>query len=200
MNLPRAAAPRLSELVRHFPVVVVAGARQVGKTTLVRSLFGDTWPMVTLDPSLDVSGARADPDLLLASHPDRLVVDEVQYAPELVAAIKRSVDRDRRPGRFILTGSQQWSVLRDLAESLAGRAVFLDLHGFTLQEAAGLGDRGSWLASWLAAPEAATLGRLSRPPAPSPGMPAAPTPSARPTPTSASLRAWSSHPRARSAR
>ncbi len=162
MNLPRAAAPRLLELVRHFPVVVVAGARQVGKTTLVRSLFGEEWPMVTLDPTLDVSGARADPDLLLASHPDRLIVDEVQYAPELVAAIKRSVDRDRRPGRFVLTGSQQWSVLRNMAESLAGRAVFFDLHGFTLQEAAGLGARRSWLASWLAAPEAATLGRFVR--------------------------------------
>lgn len=143
-------------------MVVVAGARQVGKTTLVRSLLGDRWPIVTLDPTVDVAGARADPDLLIANNPDRLVVDEVQYAPELVAAIKRSVDEDRRPGRFVLTGSQQWSVLRSLAESLAGRAVFLDLSGFTLQERAGLGDAPGWLAAWVHAPEPATLQAFSR--------------------------------------
>ena len=162
MSLPRSAAARLLRLIEHFPVVVVAGARQVGKSTLISELLGETWPVVTLDPTLDVGGARADPDLLLASHPERLVIDEVQYAPELVAAIKRAVDRDRRPGRFVLTGSQQWNVLRSLAESLAGRAVFLDLAGFTFAEAVGQGASPGWLGAWLARPDAAVLLAWSR--------------------------------------
>ncbi|MEA1921289.1 MAG: AAA family ATPase, partial [Pseudomonadota bacterium] len=58
----------------------------------------------------------------------------MQYAPELVSAIKRRVDQNRAPGRFILTGSQQWGVLNSISESLAGRAVFLDLEGFNLNE------------------------------------------------------------------
>ena len=160
--LPRSATPRLLRLIEHFPVVVVAGARQVGKTTLLHALFGATWPIVTLDPAEDIGQARADPDLFLASHPGPLIVDEIQYAPELVAAIKRSVDRDRRPGRFLLTGSQQWSVMRALAESLAGRAVFLDLSGFTLQERAGAGTATPWLHAWLASPSEGTLRELTR--------------------------------------
>jgi predicted AAA+ superfamily ATPase len=159
---PRLASHRFRRLIEHFPVVVVAGARQVGKTTLIRSLLAKPWTILTMDPTLDVAGARRDPDLLLANHRGPLAIDEVQYAPELVAAIKRSVDADRRPGRFVLTGSQQWSVLRSLAESLAGRSAFLDLSGFTLQERAGAGDRASWLAEWLknpAGPTALGFGR-----------------------------------------
>ena len=104
-----------------------------------------------------MEGARADPDLFLDNRPAPLVVDEVQYAPDLVAAIKRRVDRDRTPGGYVLTGSQQWGVLRSLAESLAGRAVFLDLEGFTFAEAAGRGEseRG-WLADWLTDPGSLT--------------------------------------------
>jgi predicted AAA+ superfamily ATPase len=78
------------------------------------------------------------------------VLDEIQYAPEVVAALKRQVDRDRRPGRYVLTGSQQWGVLRKVAESLAGRAVFLDLDGFALAELVPGG--GPWLPAWLADP------------------------------------------------
>ncbi|MCA9488694.1 MAG: ATP-binding protein [Myxococcales bacterium] len=142
---------RLQRLIAHFPVVVVTGARQVGKSTLLRHALPG-WDTVVLDPVVDVAGARADPDLFLANRPPPLVVDEVQYAPELAAAIKRRVDRDRRPGTYVLTGSQQWSVLRGLAESLAGRAVFLDLEGFSLAERAGGVDGEPWLARWLADP------------------------------------------------
>ncbi len=160
--LPRQAAARLLRLIEHFPVVVVCGARQVGKTTLLRSRLGPPWAMVTLDPAIDVAGARGDPDLLLANRPGPLCVDEAQYAPELLAAIKRSVDRDRRPGRFVLTGSQQWNVLRALGDSLAGRAVFLDLAGFTLKERAGEGAGPGWLSAWLQQPTPDTLRSFRR--------------------------------------
>ena len=136
-------------LMAHFPVVVVTGARQVGKSTLLAHHLQGVAQFVVFDPVVDVENARRDPELFLENHPPPLVLDEVQYAPELLPALKRRVDRDRRPGRYVLTGSQQWGVLRNVAESLAGRAVFLDLDGFTLAEAAGVGDRPHWLHHWL---------------------------------------------------
>ncbi|HEX9012771.1 MAG TPA: ATP-binding protein [Anaerolineaceae bacterium] len=147
----RFLSSRLIRLTEHFPVTVVSGARQVGKTTLLRHLFpGHDY--VVLDASLDLEGARRDPDLFLLNHPPPLIVDEIQYAPELVAAIKRRVGRNTgMAGQFILTGSQQWQVLKTLSESLAGRAAFLDLYGFSLAELAAV--ESSWLSAWLDAPE-----------------------------------------------
>jgi hypothetical protein len=101
------------------------------------------------DPVVDVENARRDPELFLDNHRTPLILDEIQYAPELVAAIKRRVDRNRIPGQYLLTGSQQWGVLRSLAESLAGRVVFLDLGGFCLAEIAGVMPSRPWLAAWL---------------------------------------------------
>lgn len=148
----RALGARLRKLIRRFPIVVVSGARQVGKTTLVRHVLGD-WEVVTLDPAIDIANARSEPDLFLSNFPPPLVLDEIQYAPELVAALKRKVDADRSPGQYVLTGSQQWQVLRSARESLAGRAVFLDLEGFSLHELGGSADTRSWLTDYLDNPE-----------------------------------------------
>lgn len=147
----RLLSTRLLRLTEHFPVTVVSGARQVGKTTLLRHLF-PRHDYVVFDASLDREGARRDPDLFLLNHPPPVILDEIQYAPELVSAIKRSADRSSSAnGHFILTGSQQWQVLKTLSESLAGRAAFLDLQGFSLQE---LSDADScWLPRWLDTPE-----------------------------------------------
>jgi predicted AAA+ superfamily ATPase len=150
---------RLEALVQQFPVVVVTGARQVGKTTLLHHVFGSTADMVVFDPALDIGNARQDPDLFLDNHPTPLILDEIQYVPELVAALKRRVDRNRQPGQYLLTGSQQWQVMSRLAESLAGRAVFLDLEGFCLGEMAKAGVSSAWLPAWLEDPE----GFLDRP-------------------------------------
>jgi predicted AAA+ superfamily ATPase len=149
----RVLADKLHRMLGQFPVVVVAGARQVGKSTLTRHELGD-WETVVFDPAADVGGARQDPELFLDNHPPPLVLDEIQFAPELVPAIKRRVDRERRPRRYVLTGSQQWSVLKSASESLAGRAVFLDLEGFSLSEIAGAAGPGSWLERYLRDPEA----------------------------------------------
>lgn len=145
----RLQTDRLLHLARAFPVVVVSGARQVGKTTLLRHTFPDH-DYVVFDASLDLENARREPDLFLLNHPPPVILDEVQYAPEVVAAVKRRVDRTpERTGQYLLTGSQQWQVLRTLAESLAGRVAFLDLFGFSLQE---ISDEPSgWLPRWLEA-------------------------------------------------
>lgn len=149
----RLLTSRLKRLVQTFPVVVVSGARQVGKSTILNHAFPVNTDCVVLDPVIDVENARQDPDLFLDNHPrSPLLLDEIQYAPELVAAIKRRVDRDRQPGQFVLTGSQQWEVMKSLAESLAGRAVFIEMNGFSLAEMTGQLDGVGWLASWLEDP------------------------------------------------
>jgi len=140
-------------MVGAFPVVVVSGARQVGKTTLVRHLFPE-FDYVQFDPTIDLEGARREPDLFLQNHRAPLILDEIQYAPEVVSAIKRRLDpMSLAPGHYLITGSQQWQVMKSLSESLAGRAVFLDLEGFSLQEIAGKADRPGWLEAWIDAPE-----------------------------------------------
>ncbi len=168
MYLPRTLTPRLERLVETFPVVVVTGARQVGKSTLLHHTVGRRAETVVFDPVADVEGAREDPDLFLENRSPPLILDEIQYAPEIVAAIKRRVDRDRSPGQYVLSGSQQWGVMRALSESLAGRAVFLDMEGFSLAEAAGQGLRRPWIAAWLEDPEGFIKGHPSRLPAPFP--------------------------------
>lgn len=149
----RILADRLVRLLDHFPIVVISGARQVGKSTLLAHELAD-WDRVVFDPAIDVGNARADPDLFLDNHPAPLILDEIQYAPELVAALKRRVDRTRASGQFVLTGSQQWSVLQSASESLAGRAVFLDLEGFSLREIAEHTGATAWLERYLTDPHA----------------------------------------------
>lgn len=148
----RLLTAHLESMARAFPAVIVAGARQVGKTTLLRHTFPD-YDYVVFDPTSDIENARREPDLFLRNHPPPLILDEIQYAPELVSAIKRQIDNNgAAPGQYLLTGSQQWQVLGSIVESLAGRAVFLDLRGFSLHEIDG-GTTLPWLARWLAAPD-----------------------------------------------
>jgi len=125
--VPRWLQPRVARALTVMPVVVIAGARQTGKSTLVRQL-DPSRRYLTLDDLDVLEQARRDPDSLLADPP--LTLDEVQRAPELLLAIKRRVDRERRAGDFLLTGSAQFDLLRDVADSLAGRAVYLDLNPF----------------------------------------------------------------------
>ena len=150
---PRILTQPLERMIERFSVVVVSGARQVGKSTLLQHALPD-WDMVVFDPAMDVGNARQDPDLFLDNHPPPVVLDEIQFAPELVAAIKRRVDRVRKPGRYVLTGTQQWSVLKSANESLAGRAVFLDLEGFSLAEIAETANADHWLKRYHDDPDA----------------------------------------------
>ena len=85
----RFLSSKLEQYLRHFPVVVLTGARQVGKTTLLSHLLGKSHRMVVFDPVIDVENARQDPELFLSNNPGPLVLDEIQYAPELVPVIKR---------------------------------------------------------------------------------------------------------------
>ncbi len=148
--LKRSLERRLIELFEQFPVVVVSGARQVGKSTLLDHLFGDRMPRIVLDPVRDIEGARSDPDLFLTNRKPPIILDEIQYAPELTSAIKRRLEGDRSPSQYLLSGSQQWQVLKNLQESLAGRVAFLDLDGFSLSEINQCTPKADgWLGRWL---------------------------------------------------
>lgn len=134
MYLERSAEARISELARFFPVVVVSGARQTGKTTLLRHCFPD-YHYVSLDLPSTAELAERNPDAFLRQHPAPLVVDEVQYAPALFRHLKRVVDDDRHaPGRFILTGSRHFSLMKGVTESLAGRVGLVELETLSIDE------------------------------------------------------------------
>ena len=123
---PRRIAPRIAEAMGDTPMVLLAGPRQSGKTTLVRQVAENGMRYLTLDDELTLLSARQDPAGMIHSL-DRAVIDEIQRAPELLLAIKKSVDEDRRPGRFLLTGSANLMTLPTVADSLAGRLETLSL-------------------------------------------------------------------------
>ncbi|MBF0289645.1 MAG: ATP-binding protein [SAR324 cluster bacterium] len=129
----RSIEHKLSELFRYYPIVAVLGARQVGKTTLVENLFTEARTVV-FDPVIDVGGARQDPDFFLQNANVPAFFDEIQYAPELLSSIKRWVDREKKNGLFVLSGSQNLAVLKDISESLAGRVAIQHLWPMSRKE------------------------------------------------------------------
>jgi hypothetical protein len=142
--LPRLAAPLVETALATFPVVAVTGARQAGKSTLVRRIGGASERAYrTLDDLEVLERSRREPDALVRSAA-RLTLDEVQRSPDLLLAIKRAVDEDRAPGRYLLTGSANLLLMRRIAESLAGRAVYITLWPLTRREQLGRGEAGAW--------------------------------------------------------
>lgn len=143
-NVARLAIQAVAPVLRVMPVMVVTGARQTGKTTLTRDLMRDpARRFYTLD-DLDVfDQAMSAPDDLLRRAP-RMTLDEVQRVPSLMLALKRQVDHERTPGQFVLTGSANLLMLRDVADSLAGRAVYVTLWPLTRREQLGFGTAGIW--------------------------------------------------------
>ena len=149
--LPRLVLPSLAQRLQVMPAVIVTGARQTGKSTLAYELTPGDRRYLSLD-DLDVQDlARRDPDALLEG--DRhITLDEVQREPDLLNAVKRSIDRRREPGRFLLTGSANLLLMRQVTESLAGRASYLTLWPMTRREQLGQAACGLW-DSLLTAPE-----------------------------------------------
>ena len=147
---PRLIEMRIAEALADTPVVLVAGPRQAGKTTLVRLMAIEGMRYLTLDDELTLLSAKNDPVGMIRSL-DCAVIDEIQRAPQLLLAIKKSVDEDRRPGRFLLTGSANLMVLPVVADSLAGRMEMLTLLPLSQSELHGSS------ANWI---DAAFAGRL----------------------------------------
>lgn len=134
--IPRHLQGLVKDSLAYFPVVLITGARQVGKSTLAHALIGKPWPAtyLTLDDRSTLDTALSDPDGLLRANAAPLVLDEVQRAPDLLRAIKLVVDRDRKPGRYLLTGSANLMTLRTVSETLAGRVAIHRLLPFSWAE------------------------------------------------------------------
>ncbi len=142
--VPRYLSERLSWASKSSPVVVITGARQTGKSTLVQHLDEKgTRSYDTLDDIDTLELAGSNPDALV-NREGRMTFDEVQRSPSLLLAVKRAVDKQRTAGRFILTGSANLLLMKRVSESLAGRAVYFSLLPFTRREVLGLGSVGIW--------------------------------------------------------
>ena len=135
--------PSLEDRLRVMPAVVVTGARQTGKSTLAQELTPGSRRFFTLDDLDVLDAARRDPEALVGgSQP--VTIDEVQREPDLLHAVKLAIDRQRQPGQFLLTGSANLLLMRQVSESLAGRASYLTLWPMTRREQQGLGRGGLW--------------------------------------------------------
>lgn len=135
---PRTMAGEITAISREFPCLLLTGARQVEKSTLLRGLMPTGMIYITLDDYRLADQAKKDPIGFLEGYSIPLCIDEVQYAPELMRAIKIRIDAE--PGRkrmYWLTGSQRFHLMQGVSESLAGRIGILDLYTFSQSEAIG---------------------------------------------------------------
>jgi predicted AAA+ superfamily ATPase len=135
--LDRTLASTIRNVSKTFPVLLLTGPRQAGKTALLAECDHGKRNYMTLDDLAQRQLARTDPALFFQKHKAPLLIDEVQYAPQLFSAIKMIVDKEKRNGQFWLIGSQKFHLMRGIAESLAGRVAILDLLGFSEREKAG---------------------------------------------------------------
>lgn len=127
----------LKEAAGQFRVLVLTGMRQTGKSTLLRHLFQKTHRYVSLDNPRDLKLAQDDPELFFDEYKEPLIIDEIQCAPELLPYIKIRIDASGKRGRFILTGSQQFTMIHNLRETLAGRVAIFQLLPMAITEAKG---------------------------------------------------------------
>jgi predicted AAA+ superfamily ATPase len=142
----RRIAPIIRQIATALPVVVVTGARQVGKSTMLRNEFAD-YDYVTLDDYALLEQARLDPQSLWVGR-DKIIIDEAQKCPQIFHAIKLAVDASDRRKQFIISGSANLYLMEKVTESLAGRAIYVDLLPMTFGEAAGIADPGNFQALW----------------------------------------------------
>lgn len=133
-HITRTLESFIGAAAKQFPVLLLTGARQVGKTTFLKHLINDDMTYVTLDDPLILSLAKDDPALFFQRFTTPMLIDEIQYAPELLPYIKMQVDSNRRPGLFWLTGSQPFHLMKGVSETLAGRVGIVQLLGFSRRE------------------------------------------------------------------
>ncbi len=130
----REATEVIKKISDTFRVLLVTGPRQTGKTTLLKSLKPENMGYVTLDDKILRKQAQDDPKLFLEEHPAPLFIDEAQYAPDLFSYIKINVDNSKAKGQYWITGSQQFNLMKNASESLAGRVGIVNLNSFTYSE------------------------------------------------------------------
>ncbi|MDI3537408.1 MAG: uncharacterized protein PWR12_1000 [Eubacteriaceae bacterium] len=138
MYIQRAAEKAVKQIIETFPVVLVTGPRQVGKSTMLNHLAEDGRKIVTLDDPDVRYLAKTDPALFLQRYKAPVLIDEIQYAPELLPYIKMEVDKEKQNGAYWLTGSQAFHLMKNVSESLAGRVGIISLLGLSNSEVTGV--------------------------------------------------------------
>jgi uncharacterized protein len=137
---PRSIYALLTQALREYPVVVVTGSRQAGKSTLLKTALAG-WPMVSLE-DLDLREfAQRDARAFLERYPPPLIIDEAQHVPGLFSYIQTAVDNSGEMGQYVLSGSQQFSLMAGVTQSLAGRASLIELYPLRLEELVATGDK-----------------------------------------------------------
>ncbi len=133
--IPRTLTQTIRRAMTTFPAVLITGARQTGKTTLLRTEFSDTHRYVSLERPDVRARALADPVAFLAEAAGTpLMLDEIRYAPELLHYIKDQIDEDRAPGRYLMTGSQNFALMQGVSQTLSGRVAVLTLDPLSTDE------------------------------------------------------------------
>jgi predicted AAA+ superfamily ATPase len=134
MELERTIQPIIEKIGKGFPVLLLTGMRQIGKSWVMEHLAGKTRRYVTLDDIKSRMLAKSDPQRFIDENPPPVIIDEAQYAPELFTYIKIYADKKKKDGLFLLTGSQKYSLMKGIKESLAGRVAILNMLGFSYKE------------------------------------------------------------------
>lgn len=127
----------VTRLVNQFPAVLVTGARQVGKSTLLKHI-GRDYQYITFDDPMLLEQAKQESRLFFLNHSGKLILDEVQYAPEIFSLLKLEIDKKQQNGLFLLSGSQAFELMQNVSETLAGRIAILKLQGLSLREILGV--------------------------------------------------------------
>ncbi|HDM10337.1 MAG: ATP-binding protein [Deltaproteobacteria bacterium] len=135
--IPRTLEATIKRAMKTFPAVLVTGPRQAGKTTLLRERFARSHSFVSLENPDVRSRILDDPAGFLKYSPPPLILDEIQYVPQLLHYIKSSIDEDRKPGQWLLSGSQNFALMEGISQSLSGRVAVLNLLPFSLRESQG---------------------------------------------------------------
>jgi len=141
MWINRHSEKLLKRMVDQFPAVLVTGARQAGKTSILRHLYPQI-SYLSLDLPANAEAANTAPEQLLNQYPEPVIIDEIQYAPSLLRHLKSRIDENRSPGRYLLTGSQVFPLMQGVSESLAGRCAILNLHTLARAELLDAGHLG----------------------------------------------------------
>lgn len=141
--IPRTLSLRIEKLRSQYPVLAITGPRQSGKTTLARKHFPNHSYLSLENPDLRRE-AEKDPRGFLADWGTNLILDEIQRVPQLFSYLQEKADLEGHPSRYVLTGSQQFLLMENISQSLAGRILILDLYPFTLEELAGIPERTTW--------------------------------------------------------
>lgn len=156
MYIERSIEKTIREMLGQFKVVLVTGARQVGKTTVLRKCLDDSFSYVTLENPLEYANAEKDSVLFFETHSLPLIIDEVQRVPSLFQTVKFVVDRSSERGSIVLTGSQTYQLMKGVSESLAGRIGILEMSGLSVRELIGNAqDTGPYIPS--------AIGKCERP-------------------------------------